>query len=67
MTTSSRSKGSMSDSAPGAGAAARLLERCSDDLGLDDDSEVTVRWGDLRGLHREDSGTGLQLPPLDMG
>ena len=57
----------MSDSAPGAGAAARLLERCSDDLGLDDDSEVTVRWGDLRGLHREDSGTGLQLPPLDMG
>ena len=44
----------------------RLLERCSDDLGLVDDSEVTVRWGDLRGLHRKDSGTGLQLPPLDM-
>ena len=34
---------------------------------LVDDSEVTVRWGDLRGLHREDSGTGLHLPPLDRG
>ena len=45
----------------------RLLERCSDDLGLVDDSEVTVRWGDLRGLHRKDSGTGLHLPPLDRG